>query len=170
MSKFIPVGGTFYLGGKTYKVIKASGCAGCCGDHLSDCNMFPKCNEDVREDATDVIFVNVNKKAPKDLVSTEDLQALRLTYEQLAMIYAMSYRCNDYGALYNALQNLLDPDGEVWAEMNGLDSAWDTRYLDFKYHFLSLLFPEAMKENAARIQELEEQMHKIQEEIYSLKK
>ena len=53
--------------------------------------------------------------------------------------------------------------------MKRMDSAWDTKYLDFKAYFLSLLFPEATKKNEARIQELEEQKRRIQEEINSLK-
>lgn len=167
MNKFIPVGDTFEYEGKTYKAVNASGCTGCCVLDLNDCSMFPVCSAEERDDDTSVIFVYASKKTPEDLVSTEDLEALGLTYKDLAGIYSMSYRHSDCGKIYRAVQGLLDPTKEVWDEMKGLDSDWSTSYLSFKAHFLELLFPEAVKKKM-RIAELKEQQRKIQEEIDKL--
>jgi len=167
MNKFIPVGDTFEVEGKTYKAVKASGCAGCAADQRIECSIFPKCRGKEREDNTSVIFVYASKRTPEDLVSTEDLEALGLTYKDLAGIYSMSYRHSDCGKIYRAVQSLLDPTKEVWEEMKGLDSDWSTSYLSFKTNFLELLFPEASKKKK-KLAELKEQQRKIQEEIDKL--
>ena len=167
MNKFIPVGDTFDFEGKTYKAVEASGCAGCSVLELNDCSMFPVCYAKERDDDTSVIFVYASKKTPEDLVSTKDLEALGLTYKDLAGIYSMSYRHSDCGKIYRAVQGLLDPTKEVWEEMKGLDSDWDTKNLSFKDYFLELLFPEAARKKM-KLAELKEQQRKIQEEIDKL--
>ena len=170
MSKFIPVGDTFEHKGIAYRVVVGGkSCKGCAFNSNVECRVheeFP-CYLESREDNKDVVFVPVEYKKPTDLVSSSDLQGLHLTYEQLARIYALSYRCNDYGALHKTMQRLLDPDEKVWDEMKFLDSSWDTKYLDFKDYFLSLLFQEDPKV-IERKKELIEQMRKIQEELDKL--
>lgn len=167
MSKFTPVGSTFEHNGIAYRVVVGGkSCKGCAFNSNVECmahEEFP-CYLESREDNKDVIYVQVGYKKPTDLVSSSDLQKLQLTYEQLARIYALSTRHND---LPRTPQKLLDPDGKVWDEMRGLDSFWDTKYLDFKDIFLSLLFPEDPKV-AERKKELIEKMHKIQEELDKL--
>ena len=170
MSKIIPVGGIFEFNGIAYRVVGGgTSCKGCAFNSTAECmahEEFPCCF-DSREDGRDVIYIKVEYKKPTDLVSPSDLQRLHLTYEQLARIYALSYRCNDYGELYQALQKLLDPDEKVWDEMKFLDSSWYTKYPDFKDYFLSLLFPEDPKVTE-RKKELIEQMCKLQEELDKL--
>ena len=96
------------------------------------------------------------------MVSTEDLEALGLTYKDLVSLYAVlgNYSLQP-GNVFAAIQRLLDP------ELRGVDifnSRLHTSQIESKLE--SLIFGEGLQ--AKKLAELKERQRKIQEEIDKL--
>ena len=130
----------------------------------------PVCSAKELDDDTSVIFVYASKRTPEDLVSTEDLGALGLTYKDLVSLYAVLGGQSGCYDIFTNLQLLIDPETKALnllatAEAKGISLVKTIELLT------GLLFPEAAAAASLRAKkraELKEQQRKIQEEIDKL--